>query len=366
LRISDGLSRKLLAVLKETLHIGSRSNFEPESLWRVSNSARDEAIGTLIDLHQRLEAKKPIPRPLSERRSGPQILHPSDRLRVSHPPPPLPEPLPSQELAQHRPEDLAIVPYGTTDTNPYRSSIDSLASSSLSFRSSYCGSDYQLDLSSTQPVSARFRESISSALIAPSFGGASRKTAADLLHEWKEEIDQKKLSTISAMPSPTSPQSSQFLGPDQVPNRVRQSMIRCSSAPSTPVFSQHSYSPLYELQPVCAAPSTPTSPRPESQRPTISFSVRSYNPIHESQPIRATPTTPARSPTLSRPGLQYNSQGMIGGERHRSDSYVPSVMATPKTATVPPPTISVQSGFTHNRPNNSAKASANEIFSRVP
>ena len=167
-------------MLKETLHIGSRSNFEPESLWRVSNSARDEAIGTLIDLHQRLEAKKPIPRPLSERRSGPQILHPSDRLRVSHPPPPLPEPLPSQELAQHRPEDLAIVPYGTTDTNPYRSSIDSRASPH-SFRSSYCGSDYQLDLSSTQPVSARFRESISSALIAPSFGGASRKTAETVL-----------------------------------------------------------------------------------------------------------------------------------------------------------------------------------------
>jgi hypothetical protein len=353
-------------VLKETLHIGSRSNFEPESLWRVSNSSRDEAIGTLIDLHQRLEVKKHIPRPLSVRRSGPQIPHPSDRLRVSHPPPPRPEPMPSQELAHHRPEDLALVPYGTTDTNPYRSSIDSRASSSLSFRSSYCGSDYQLDLSSTQPVSERFRESISSALADPSFGGASRKTVADLLHGWREDIDQNRLSTMSAMPSPTSPQSSQFLEPDQVPNRVRQSMMRHSSAPSTPVFSQRSYSPLYESQPVCAAPSTPTSPRPESQRPTTSFSVRSYNPIHESQPIRATPATPARSPTLSRPGLQYNSQGMIGGERHRSDSYVPSVMATPRTATVPPPTISVQSGFTHNRPNNSAKASADEIFSRVP
>lgn len=346
-------------MLKATLHVGGGGSFEPESLWRVSNSARDEAIGTLIDLHQRLEVKKPIPRPLSVTKSSPRILHPSDRLRVSHPPPPRPEPMSNRELVHHRPEDLALVPYGTTDMNQYPSSIDFSASPLLSFRPSNRESDYQLDLSSEQPISAKFRISIASTLAAPSFGRASRKTA-DLLHDWKEDIDQEQLPTTTTIPSATSPRFSQLLGPDQVPNR--QMLMRHSSAPSTPVFSHRSYSPLYESQPVCATHSTPTSPRSENKRPAPSVPIRSYNPIHESQPIHTTPGTPARPPALSRPGIQYNNQGMIAGERHRSDSYVPSVMAT----IVPQPTITIQSGFTHNHPDSSAKASADEVFSRVP
>jgi len=340
------------------LHARSGGHFEPESLWRVSNSARDEAIGTLVDLHQRLEVKKPIPRPLSARETGPQILHPSDRLRVSHPPPPRPEPMSDQELVHNRPEDFALVPYGTTDTDHYPSSINFSAPPSLSSRASYCGSDYQLDSSSTQPISAKFRISISE-LAAPGFGGASRKTA-DLLCEWKEDFDQERLRTMKTISAATNPQFTQLLAPDQVPQR--QILMRHSSAPSTPVFNHRSYSPLYESQPVCAARSTPTSPRSESQRRPTSVPIRSYNPIHESQPIHTTPATPARPPARSRPGLQYDNQGMVAAETHRSDSYVPSVMAT----TVPPPTVTIQSGFTHNRLNNSAKASADEIFSRVP
>jgi len=360
LRISDGLSRKLLAVLNETLHIGGRSNFEPESLWRVSNSARDEAIRTLIDWHQRLEVKKQIPKPVS--------VHPSDRLRVSHPPPPRPEPMPTQEVAPHRPEDLALVPYGGANTQAYRSSIESQPSSPLSARSSVYGADHQLETSSTQPVSARFRDSISSALADPIIGGAKRRTAADLLQEWKDDMDRNRLSRTSWLPSPTSPQPSQILESDQKPNAARQSMLRHASAPPTPVFNQRSYNALYESQPACATatPSTPTNPRPQSQRAGTPLSVRAYTPIHESKPIQA--TTPAASPIPSRRGLQYNNQGMGGGGRHRSDSYVPSVMGTPRTpsSTDPSSPMMVQSVFSHNRQDNSAKVSADEIFSRGP
>jgi hypothetical protein len=369
LEISNGLNRKMLAVLNETLHIGSRSNFEPESLWRVSNSARDGAIRTLIDLHQRLEVRKQIPKPVSGVRRGPQIPHPSDRLRVSHPPPPRTDLMPTRELARHRPEELALVPYGTANTHFYCSSIDSQPSSPLSARSSFYRADHQLEMSSTQPVSARFRESISPALADPIIGGANRKTAADLLQEWKADMERNLHSTTSWQPSPTGPQPSQILGSDQIPNAAWQSIIRHASAPPTPVFNQRSYNSLYESQPLCATatPSTPTAPRPQSQRASTSFSVRSYTPIHESNPIHATSTTSAASPIPSRPGFQYN-QGMVGGGRHRSDSYVPSVMGTPRTpgSTDPTSPMTVQSVFTHNRQDNSAKASADEIFSRGP
>lgn len=163
---------------------------------------------------------------------------------------------------------------------------------------------------------------------------------------------------MTVIPSPTSVQLLQLLGPDQVSHR--HGLMRHSSAPPTSLFSQRSYNPLYESKPAGAVPSTPASPRPKS--PTTSSPVRSYNPIHESQLMPATLAVPARPPALSRPGIQYNSQGMIAGDRHRSDSHIPSVMAT----TIPSPVTSFQSSFSHNSPNKSAKASADEIFSRAP
>ena len=271
-----------------------------------------------MDLHRRLMVRAPIPRPFGERGDIAQFRSRGDSLRVSHPPPPRPEPqTTSGNLVEDRPkEDLALVPYRATRTASIYFGHSSRASSSLSLQSSYRDSSYYADASSSSSVSARFRDSVSSSLAAPVLGGPGGRSTADLLRDWKNDLNEKK---IAPLPSATTPQSPVSLGP----NRARQSqhMMRQSSAPSTPSFSQRSFSPIYETQPP--------------------------------------------SPAMSRPGLRYNRDGMVSGESHHSDSYVPSVMSTPRMASVSP-TVYIEGGFTHNLPSNSAKASLDEFFPDVP
>jgi hypothetical protein len=66
---------------------------------------------------------------------------------------------------------------------------------------------------------------------------------------------------------------------------------------------------------------------------------------------------------MPRPGLQYDGNGMIVGQRHRSDSYVPKLIVTPRTSSTSAPITNLESGFTHRLPSKSAKASADEFFS---
>jgi len=315
--IADALNRKVLGVLKESLHIGHRGELEPESLWRVSNTARDDAIGTLMDLHRRLMVKAPIPRPLGERSSA-RNSNTSDSLRVSHPPPPRPEiTATGRELVPYGQEVRSVVPFRATNASPIHSGSDSRPSSSLTLRSNYLNSDFQFEPSSSSSVSTRFRDSVSSSLAVPILNRSNGKTTADLLREWKDNINEKRASML---PSPTYPQSPVLSGPSRA--RQSQNMVRHSSAPSTPFFRERTLSPIHET-------SLPS---------------------------------PTSSLMASRPGLQYNREGMISGQRTRSDSYVPNVMSTPKMTSVRSPTINLESGFTHNLPSNSAKASIDEFF----
>ncbi len=317
--IFEELNRTLLAVLRESLHLGPRSDLEPERLWRVSNSARDDAIGTLMDLHHRLMVQRPIPRPLMQDSYPAPVLNTPDTLRVSHPPPPRPA-IRRASLEPAR-EELALVPFPATNSNVAHSGIVSRASS-LSLCSSYSGSEYHLETHGSSSVSARYRDSVSSSLALPILSEQSGKSTADLLSEWKENIDEKRERRISSLPSASNSQSLVFLRP----NRERQTQ-RTSSAPST-----------------------------------LSFSQRAFSSVQEST---LTPTLSSRSSTVSRPGLQYNCDGMISGQGHRSDSSIPSIMGMPRMAPNPSQMTNLECGFTHNLPSNSAKASADEFFSGI-
>lgn len=310
--ICVALNKTLLAVLKDSLHLKHRSNVEPERLWRVSNGARDDAIRTLMDLHQRVMVRAQIPRPLRRRRSSAQVSprlinsNAPDSLRVSHPPPPRPEVSTNiQEPTRRRPEaDLAPVPFRPMNTATRHSGFSSRVSSSLSLRSAY--------LDASPSISARFRDSVSTSLALPILADTGGKTAADLLREWKDDINVK----LSSVPQSALPQSSGLLGPFHA--QQKQNLMRHSSAPLTPAFSE-----------------------------------RSFGPIRESH----------LEDTMPRPGLQYDGNGMIVGQRHRSDSYVPKLMGTPRTGSTSAPITNLESGFTHRLPSKSAKASADEFFS---
>lgn len=267
-----------------------------------------------MDLHQRLMQKAPIPRPLRRRRGSAQVASPVDNsnspdsLRVSHPLPSRPDF--SASVQEHpRPraeEDLNLVTSRPMNTAPRRPGLSSRVSSCLSLRSTY------LEVSPSPSISARFRHSVSSSLALPIPTDTSLKTTADLLREWKEDINVK----LSSDPQSATPQSSESRRPPRA--QQWQNLTRHSSAPPTPAFSD-----------------------------------RSFGPIRESH-LEA---------TMSRPGLRYDSDGMIVGQRHISDSYVQQAVGTSRMSSVSAPISSLESGFTHHLPSKSAKASANEFFS---
>lgn len=340
--ISEVLDRLLLGVLIDSLQKSHCNDLEPERLWRVSNSARDDAIRTLMDLHHRLLVKAPIPRLMEGMLGGARdatvqgtpdsfrVSHPApprqgitaqdapNSHRVSYPPPPRPKvtaarqvpelAATSQMLVRRPPEDRAIAPFYAMNT-----STGPQSTSSLALGSNFGDIDCQPETFASSSISARYRESVSSSLAVPMVIGSSVKTTADLLREWKDEINEKRLSMLSTAPAPRPPE---VLGPSLAERNLP--VTRHSSAPSTPSFRER--------------------------------------PFPQGRESRSTHVLP-------RPGLQCNREGMAIDQRHRSDLYVPIVTGSPGVTSVPAPATGLQSGFTHYLPSKSAKASVEELLS---